>query len=162
MSSENRLRQIIREIIEEELENIDEMTTTGDVAGYNIPMAFSGNVPKNIARKKAIAQQLGWKLTPRGENDLTRGADNIHEGTNPYYAYKADESISSRQKIASAISELNKNILQVERALKMNARLQNESGIASEELYRRTQDGLLKLESRLLHLAGKVREIRGK
>ncbi len=50
----------------------------------------------------------------------------------------------------------------MERVLKMNTRLQKESGIASEALYRRTQQGLLKLEARLLHLAGKVRDIRGK
>lgn len=156
---ENRLRKIIQEIIEEEL---NEMTTTGNVAGYLTPLAFSGNVPKNNARTKAIAQQLGWKLTKRGAKELGKGADKLHEGGDPYYAYRADESASSRQKIANAISELNRNILQVERALKMNARLQKESGIASEALYRRTQEGLLKLESRLLHLAGKVREIRGK
>ena len=162
MSVEHRLRQIIQEIIEEELQELDEMSTTGNVAGYNVPMAFSGNVPKNLARKKAIAQQLGWKLTKRGEKDLGRGADNLHEGGDPYYAYRADESVSSRQKIAKAISELNRNILQVERVLKMNTRLQKESGIASEALYRRTQEGLLKLEARLLNLAGKVREIRGK
>jgi len=105
---------------------------------------------------------MKWKLTKRGAKELSKGADSLQEGGDPYYAYRADESASSRQKIAKAISELNKNILQVERALKMNARLQNESGIASEALYRRTQEGLLKLESRLLHLAGKVREIRGK
>ena len=159
MSMEHRLRKMIQEIIEEEL---NEMTTTGNVAGYLTPLAFSGNVPKNTARKKAIAQQLGWKLTKRGAKELSKGADSLQEGGDPYYAYRADESASSRQKIAKAISELNRNILQVERALKMNARLQNESGIASEALYRRTQEGLLKLESRLLHLAGKVREIRGK
>jgi len=162
MSNHDRLRELIQEIIQEELQNLKEMTTTGDVAGYNVPMAFTGNVPKNVARKKAIAQQLGWKLTKRGEKELGRGADNLHEAGDPYYAYRADESTSSRQKIAKAISELNKNILQVERVLKMNSRLQQESGIASEALYNRTQKGLLKLEARLLNLAGKVREIRGK
>lgn len=157
-----QLKQIIQELVEEELTSLKEMSTTGNVAGYNTPLAFRGNVPKNTARMKRIAQQLGWKLTKRGANDLDKGADNLHEGGDPYYAYRADESSSSRQKIAKAISELNRNILQVERALKMNERLQKESGIASEALYRRTQEGLLKLETRLLHLAGKVREIRGK
>jgi hypothetical protein len=162
MSNEERLKKIIQEIIQEELQNLEEMTTTGDVAGYNVPSAFTGNVPKNINRKRNIAQQLGWKLTKRGEEELGSGADKLHEAGDPYYAYRADESTSSRQKIATAISELNKNILQVERVLKMNTRLQKESGINSEALYRRTQAGLLKLEARLLNLAGRVREIRGK
>jgi CHAT domain-containing protein len=162
MTNEDKLRNVIRELIQQEL---DEMTTTGNVAGYNIPMAFQGNNPKNKARKKGIATQLGMQLTPRGQKDLDRGADkmeNISEGKMRYHEYKKDKSASPTQKIAKAISEVNKNLQEMERVLKMNTRLQKESGIASEALYRRTQQGLLKLEARLLHLAGKVRDIRGK
>ena len=36
--SKKRLKDIIRELIEDEL---DEMTTTGNIAGYNTPNAFS-------------------------------------------------------------------------------------------------------------------------
>ena len=162
MNNEEKLRAIIRKTLEEEL---NEMTTTGDVAGYNIPMAFQGNNPKNKARKKGIATQLGMKLTPRGEKDLNTPADkleNLAEGKMRYHEYKKDESASPTQKIAKAISEVNRNLEEVERVIRMNTRLQKESGIASEALYNRTRKGLLKLEARLLHLAGKVRDIRGK
>lgn len=162
MTNEERLAQHVREMVKQELA---EMSTTGNVAGYNIPMAFQGNNPKNKARKKGIATQLGMQLTPRGKQDLERPADkmeNISEAKMRYHEYKKDESSSSTQKIAKAISEINKNLMEMERMLKMNARLQKESGIASEALYRRTQQGLLKLEARLLNLAGKVRDIRGK
>lgn len=162
MTNEERLAEYIREMVKQELE---EITTTGDIAGYNIPAAFQGNNPKNKARKKAIATQLGMQLTKRGEQDMNRGADkleNIAEAKLRYHEYKKDESASPTQKIARAISEVNRNLQEMERVLKMNTRLQKESGIASEALYRRTQQGLLKLEARLLHLAGKVRDIRGK
>lgn len=162
MTNEEKIRNIIREMIQKELE---EISTTGGVAGYNIPMAFQGNNPKNKARKKGIATQLGMQLTPRGQKDLDRPADkmeNLSEARVRYHEYKKDESASPTQKIARAISEVNKNIQEMERVLRMNTRLQQESGIASEALYRRTQEGLLKLEARLLHLAGKVRDMRGK
>ena len=162
MTNEDKLREIIRKILEEEL---NEITTTGDIAGYNIPMAFQGNIAKNKARKKSIATQLGMKLTPRGQQDLNRPADkleNLAEARMRYHEYKKDESGTPTQKIAKAISEVNRNLQEMERVLKMNTRLQKESGLASEALYRRTQQGLLKLEARLLHLAGKVRDIRGK
>lgn len=165
MNDNETLRRIVRELIEEELSSLDEMSTTGNVAGYNTPMAFQGNNPKNKARKKGIATQLGMKLTPRGQQDMNRGADkmeNLSEAKMRYHEYKKDETASPHQKIARAISEVNKNLQEMERTLRMNTRLQNESGIASEALYRRTQEGLLKLEARLLHLAGKVRDIRGK
>jgi len=162
MNNEERLRQYIRETIEKELE---EITTTGNVAGYNVPMAFQGNNPKNKARKKGIATQLGMQLTPRGEKDLNTPADkmeNIAEAKVRYHEYKKDESGTPTQKIAKAISEVNRTLQEMERVIRMNTRLQKESGIASEALYNRTRKGLLKLEARLLHLAGKVRDIRGK
>lgn len=162
MTSEEQLRELIRKAIRHELE---EMTTTGDVAGYNIPAAFQGNNPKNKARKKGIATQLGMQLTPRGEKDLNRPADkleNLAEAKMRYHEYKKDETATPTQKIARAISEVNRNIQEMERILHMNTRLQKEAGLSSEALYRRTQNGLIKLEARLLHLAGKVRDIRGK
>jgi hypothetical protein len=159
MNNEDKLRKLVRETIEEEL---SEMTTTGDVAGYNIPMAFQGNNPKNKARKKGIATQLGMQLTPRGQKDMERPADTLNEAKVRYHEYKKDETASPTKKIAKAISEVNRNLQEMERVLKMNSRLQKESGLNSEALYRRTQQGLLKLEARLLHLAGKVRDIRGK
>jgi hypothetical protein len=162
MTNEEKIKQHVREIVKKELE---EITTTGNVAGYNIPMAFQGNNPKNKARKKGIATQLGMQLTPRGQQDLNRPADtleNLAEAKMRYHEYKKDDSATPTQKIAKAISEVNRNLEEVDRVLRMNTRLQKESGIASEALYRRTQQGLLKLEARLLHLAGKVRDIRGK
>ncbi len=159
MTNEEKLRAIIRKTLEEEL---SEMTTTGDVAGYNVPMAFQGNNPKNKARKKGIATQLGMQLTPRGQQDMNRPADKLTEAKIRYHEYKKDESATPTQKIAKAISEVNRNLEEMERVIRMNTRLQKESGIASEALYNRTRQGLLKLEARLLHLAGKVRDIRGK
>jgi hypothetical protein len=223
MKNDHAIRLIVRKMIEEEL---NEMTTTGDIAGYNIPAAFSGNSPRNARRKKAIATLLGMKLTKRGKKDLSRGADKLEHvtesakddddstwsdftpkfgthgkrfgkdddtgmdipkkrKTNPkspksgagaaaiptpskldeakmrYHEYKNDESATSSQKIARAVTEINHMLNEMERTVRMNSRLQQESGIAGEALYRRTQQGLLKLEARLLALAGKVRNIRG-
>ena len=162
MSNEEKLRAFVRKVLEQELK---EISTSAGAGPYMTPFAFQGNVPKNKAKKKAIATQLGMKLTPKGEKQLNAPADkmeNIVEGKMRYHEYKKDESTSPTQKIANAISEVNRTLEEMERVLKMNTRLQKESGIASEALYRRTQQGLLKLEARLLHLAGKVRDIRGK
>ena len=158
MTNEDKLREYIREMIEQELQ---EMTTSDAAGPYNIPAAFQGNKSTNKARRKGVATQLGMQLTARGQQDLERPADKLMEGADPYHAYKKDESASSTQKIAKAITELNRSVLQIERVIKMNSRLQRESGLPSEALYRRTQEGLLKLETRLLNLAGRIREIRG-
>jgi hypothetical protein len=162
MTNEEKLRALIRKVIEEEL---NEISTSAGAGPYTTPFAFRGNKKGNIAKMRGVATQLGMKLTPRGEKELTRPADkleNIAEGKTRYHEYKKDDSSTPTQKIAKAISELNRNLQEVERSLKMNERLQSESGISSEALWKRTQEGLIKLESRLLRLAERVRNIRGK
>lgn len=162
MTHEEKLREIIRKFIQEEL---TEISTSAGAGAYLTPMAFRGNKGQNLKKMKNVSTQLGMKLTPRGEKELTRPADkmeNLAEAKVRYHEYKNDPSASPTKKIAKAISEVNKNLEEVDRILRMNTRLQKESGIASEALYRRTQQGLLKLEARLVQLAGKVRDIRGK
>jgi hypothetical protein len=160
MEQTDKFRAIIRKMIERELQ---EMTTTANVAGYLTPMAFRGNKKQGIDKQKHIATgTTGFKLTSRGEKDLNRPADKIENiNENRYHTYKKDPTATPHQKIAKAISELNRNLQEVERVIKMNERLKLESGIASEQLWKRTQQGLLKLESRLLNLASRIREIRG-
>lgn len=162
MTNEEKLRGIIRKFIQEEL---SEISTSAGAGAYLTPMAFRGNKGQNIKKMKNVSTQLGMELTPRGEKELKRPADkmeNLAEGKVRYHEYKKDPSASPTKKIAKAISEVNRNLEEVDRVLRMNTRLQKESGIASEALYRRTQQGLLKLEARLVQLAGKVRDIRGK
>lgn len=162
MTNEEKLRLMIRKMIQEVLEEeLNEISTSAGAGAYLTPLAFRGNKKGNVAKMRGVATQFGMQLTPRGQKELSRPADPMVEGVDPYHAYKKDESATPHQKIAKAITELNRSILQVERVIKMNSRLKTESGIASEALYRRTQQGLLKLESRLLHLAGRIREIRG-
>lgn len=162
MTSEEKLKELIRKMIQEEL---NEISTSAGAGAYLTPNAFQGNDPKNKARKKGIATQLGYTLSHRGEKELNRSADtmeNISEAKIRYHEYKKDESASPTKKIARAISEINQMLSEMERTIKLNARLQKESGITSEALYQRTQKGLLKLEARLVQLASRIRDIRGK
>jgi len=56
-------------------EQIDEMTTTGAVDGYNVPGAFSkkGGSHKGVEGSAA----LGYTLTPQGEKEMQRKADKL-------------------------------------------------------------------------------------
>ena len=72
--NEKHLRELVREVIRKEL---DEMTTTGAVAGYETPNAFRGKSAKNKKKIKDIAEKLGWKLTKRGQEALNRKVDEI-------------------------------------------------------------------------------------
>jgi hypothetical protein len=165
MTSEEKLRELVRKIIQEELQGLEEISTSAGAGAYLTPMAFRGNKQKNVAKMRNVATQMGYTLSKRGEKELTRPADkmeNLAEAKMKYHEYKNDTKMTPHQKIAKAISEVNKNLAEMERVIKMNSRLQSETGISSEALWKRTQNSLIKLEARLVSMAGKVREIRGK
>jgi hypothetical protein len=156
MNTVDKLRELIRELIKKEL---DEATTTDAAGPYLTPLSFRGNKKRGMNRMKHIATQVGMQLTPSGEKEVNRPGDKLLE--NKYYAYKHDPTKSPHQKIAEAISQLNRSLEEIEQIMKMNSRLKMESGITSEQLWKRTQKGMLKLEARLLGLATRIREIRG-
>jgi hypothetical protein len=156
MDNAEKLRELIRELIKKEL---DEATTTDAAGPYLTPMSFRGNKKRGMDRMKHIATQVGMQLTPSGEKEVNKPGDKLYE--NKYYEYRNDTTKTPHRKIAEAISQLNRNLQEIERVIKMNARLKTESGIASEQLWKRTQQGLLKLEAKLLGVATRIREIRG-
>lgn len=61
---------------------IDEMTTTGDVSGFNIPAAFSKRGGSNKGLEGS--ESLGYTLTPIGKKEMARTADKLmNENSNP-------------------------------------------------------------------------------
>ena len=71
MSKMDKLKEIIRELIRNELE---EATTTGDIAGYETPNAFTGGSGKGKKKKKEIStNSTGYNVvkeavSPKGWN----------------------------------------------------------------------------------------------
>jgi hypothetical protein len=170
MINEDKLREHIRLELEKIL---DEMTTTGNIAGYLTPGAFRGNKKKNVARLKKIATLFGYSLTHKGQEELNTPADSAESNENEivrknlgaisenkYYEYKRDETRSPTKKLADAISQINKQISEIQKLVRMNERLKTEYGIDSSKMWKRTTKGLVKLEARLLELAHQIREIR--
>ena len=155
MNNEEKLRKLIRKHLDESL---NEISTTGNVAGYLTPKAFVGDKRDNTAHVKQMAKRIGYMLTKRGEKEMSTG-DKLNE--NKYYEYKNDKTALPHQKIGKAISEINKQIKMVERALYFNDRLKNEYGISNETLWKRTQNQMTKLEGRLIEMARRLREMRG-
>ena len=57
---ETRLRTYIRELFyeDEDEEELGEITTTGDIAGYETPYAFSGKGRKRKKRKSSVTEEI--------------------------------------------------------------------------------------------------------
>lgn len=147
------IREIIREAIINELEELEETSATGNIAGYNTPGAFRGNSPEGKAKQRKNANQAGYTMVERPDE-----ADTLKE--NRYREFKKDESTSSRQKIGRALSEINKNLQEIDRLAKMSARLKTEENMESTQLWKRTNQALMKIEGTLQQILRSIRELK--
>ena len=73
MSMEKNLNKFLEELIQEVEKDLDEATATGNVAGYNVPGAFSNGGTKDKKRKKKISTQFGMKIVGKMDEDLNEG-----------------------------------------------------------------------------------------
>tara|TARA_Y100000034_G_scaffold67038_1_gene80909 strand:- start:305 stop:601 length:297 start_codon:yes stop_codon:yes gene_type:complete len=61
--NENKLRELIKSILRElQEEELEEITVTGNVAGYNTPNAFSGNEKKRKKKTKKSLKSYGYSM----------------------------------------------------------------------------------------------------
>jgi hypothetical protein len=134
-----QLKEKIRQIVRERM--IDEMNTTGNVAGYNTPFAFSG---KNGEKKKAKRQADLTGYTPVNENR--------------WLELKKDES-TAQAKIGRGISNINKQLAEMERFLNWYGKIKNESGVNNKSYWKRTNSHIYSIKERLLKLDQKIRQI---
>ena len=141
MSKIDKLKEIIRELIKKELE---EASTTANVAGYQTPYAFSGGRKKDKKKKKKIATN-------------STGYSNVNEGR--YHDYRNDDTLSPKQKIGRSMREIRDSLNELNRLVKMNVRLKNELNVDSRSYWKNTHKALNKISERLVKLANKVGQL---
>ena len=141
MSKMDKLREIIRELVQKELA---EATTTGDIAGYETPHAFTGGPGKGKKKKKEIStNSTGYNVVKEGK----------------YHDYRNDDTLTPKQKIGRSMREVRDNLLNLEGLVKMNIRLKNELNVDSRSYWKNTHKALNKISERLVKLANKVGQL---
>jgi|TARA_R100001079_G_scaffold98018_1_gene61728 hypothetical protein len=141
MSKMDKLKEIIRELIRKELE---EVSTSANVPGYQTPYAFSGGRKKDKKKKKKIATN-------------STGYSKVNEGR--YHNYRNDESMTPKQKIGRSMREIRDSLNELDRLVKMNVRLKNELNVDSRSYWKNTHKALNKISERLVKLANKVGQL---
>ena len=141
MSEMDKFREIIRELIKKK---IGEATTTGNIAGYETPMAFTGGKGKGKKKKREIAtNSTGYNIVKEGK----------------YHDYRNDDTLTSKQKIGRSMREVRDSLLHLEGLVKMNIRLKNELNVDSRSYWKNTHKALSKISERLVRLANKVGQL---
>ena len=140
LTAENRLREYIRSFVRELLKT-NEITQTGDIAGYNTPFAFSSKKKKDKDKEEEVAtNSTGYEIVKEGR----------------YHDWRNDESLNPKQKIGMAMRETRDSLKELERTVQYNVRLKTELKVDSRDYWKTTHKALSKISERLVRLANKV------
>ena len=186
---ENRLKEIIRGIVKEiqDEKELEEMTATGAVAGYNTPAAFSkpgqtgkknqrlakvtgGEVVDDLEEAK-ILNLKPEKQKPTAANSKDDGAIADVSGMmlaepdaekslkeNRWLAIKNEDG-SAKAKIGKGVSSIKQQLGEVEKFVNWYSKLKTENGVKKEDYYKRTHKSLGKIKERLMNLSEKIRTL---
>ena len=147
---EEKLRELIRNMVREMMtqDDLDEITTTASVATPSVPHAFKDtdgtdeddeNDEEFVNR---INQSTGFKKVNENRWHELRKSD----GT-------------PKQKIGVGIRNINKQLSEMEQFLKWYGKIKQESGLKSDDHWKRTKKHLYKIRERLSKIQNRISEL---
>jgi len=139
---EARLKEAIRKYVRERniQKSLDEMSVTGNVAGYNTPAAFAK--PKQTAKKNnRLAKVTGGTVVDNLEEELKR------------------EESSPKAKVGRGVSNIQKQLSEIEKFVNWYSKIKTENGLKKEDYWKRTNASLYKIRERLMGITEKLRTL---
>jgi len=138
----SKLKEILRELIKQELKELEEASYSANVPGYQSPYAFS-DPKKDKKKKKKQATAGGYKLAETYYRDL-----------------KNDVTRSPKQTVWHAVREARDSLTHLEKTLNHTIRLKNELNVDSRTYYKYARNGLTKISEKLVRLAAKIGQLK--
>ena len=138
-------------------ETITEESSSGDAGGYQTSFAFSS---RKFAKKdnRATASSLKWGFekvpTQKMHTVVKEGVEELNEAS--YKDYANDVSITTKQKINTAIHQLNSKLFEVEKLIRHSIRLKTETNTPAE-YNKSTAAKLLKINERIVRISNQLR-----
>ncbi len=186
---EARLKEAIRKYVRERnmKKTLDEMSVTGNVAGYNTPAAFAkpGQTKKKNNRLASVTggtvvdnleegekdwalgdvpaskdEALPMKPTAAKEVDKAKVADisGMIVAENRWLELKREDS-SPRAKVGKGVSNIQKQLSEIEKFVNWYSKIKTENGLKKEDYWKRTNASLYKIRERLMGITEKLRTL---
>ena len=132
-----------------EYQDLDEMSTTGGVPGYNTPNSFL--TPSDYKKKKATMKY------ERVQEAMDRKYEQLIEGYSSFAT--GNPKLTPEQKVKKSIREVAKQLKTIEENVGYTARLKTESGISHSGFGNSTKNALTKISERLIKISERVRSL---
>ena len=147
----SKLRELIEELLEEiqqEELDLEEATTTGSIAGYNTPNAFKATdgTDEDDTTEDSFVDKI----------NQSTGYKRVNE--NRWLELKREESTPT-QKLGKGISNIKKQLSEIETFLNWYSKLKKESGLSSDQYWKRTQKNLFRIRERLNNIATSITKL---
>ena len=145
----------------EEIE-LDEMSTTASVPGYQTPNAFAPTEKDFEKTSKDNAEVQGYSVVPKQkkknfESTYKQAMNVMHEGT--YKEFRKDDTRSSNRKINDSIKNINRTIYEVERVVEHALKLKTEMNVDQRTLWGESMSRLRKISERINRITKKIHEL---
>ena len=158
MSMELNLNKFLEELIQEVEKELDEATATGNVAGYNVPGAFSNGGAKDKKRKKKISTQFGMKIVGKMDEESVNEAK-VKRPVNRWLELKNDETMHPHKKMAMGLKELKYQLRETEKFFNWYNKIKTMNELDSNQYWKRTNTHIYKIKERLINIAKTIQEI---
>lgn len=151
----NARRTAEKRLKERGVENLDEMSTSAAVPGYQTPNAFGKASDDTV-------EQLGFKKVKKkavDESIFMTLSREMYLNEISYSDYKKDPIASPKQKINQSIQFIHKGLREIEKAVNHNVRLKQESNITNGNYWKSSRENLIKISERLIRVSQQLKEL---
>lgn len=146
---ESKLKSLVKELIREiEQEELDEMSVTGNVAGYNTPKAF----------KKTDGNDEDEENNNDYVDRLNKSTGYTRVNENRWIELKKEDS-TPNQKIGVGIRNVRKQLSEIEKFIEWYSKIKTESGLDKTGYWKRTNRNLNAIKERLNKITEKIHSL---
>ncbi len=149
---EKRLKEYIRNLVQEMDEELDEITTTANIDGFDTPYAFlNKKSKKDKEKRKKTATMMGYTIVGEGRRPK--------KPINRWLELKNDETRTPNQKLALGLKELKYQLAEVEMFFRWYNKIRSMNELNKDKYWKRTNTHIYKIKERLINIVNSIKEL---
>ena len=149
---EKRLKEYIRNLVQEMDEELDEITTTANIDGFVTPYAFlNKKSKKDKEKRKKTATMMGYTIVGEGRRPK--------RPVNRWLELKNDETRTPNQKLALGLKELKYQLAEVEMFFRWYNKIRSMNELNKDKYWKRTNTHIYKIKERLINIVNSIKEL---
>jgi|TARA_Y100000022_G_scaffold98948_1_gene85348 hypothetical protein len=149
---EKRLKEYIRNLVQEMDEELDEITTTANIDGFDTPYAFlNKKSKKDKEKRKKTATMMGYTIVGEGRKPK--------RPINRWLELKNDETRTPNQKLALGLKELKYQLAEVEMFFRWYNKIRSMNELNKDKYWKRTNTHIYKIKERLINIVNSIKEL---